>query len=738
MQKSARKICLVATYPPRACGIATFTSDLRKALLENNCQSSVIALTGDSDRFDYPSEVVFEIRQNQLHDYRLAAEYVNFSGIDLVCLQHEFGIFGGSYGKYIVEMLLNLQKPVVTTLHTVISEPNQALRDSLLKVVDASSHLVVMSKKAQLILKEIYQIPENKITIIPHGVPDVPFVDPNFYKDKFNVEGKFVILTFGLISRNKGIELVLKALPEVVKRHREVVYIILGATHPEVKKREGEEYRLWLKRLVRELGLEDYVIFYDRYVDFEALCEFIGACDLYITPYQSKEQIVSGTLSYAIGMGKAVVSTPYFYAEEILADERGKLVEFNNPEQLSEVLIELIENEALRHRMRKRAYKFGRQMTWQNVGKAYSELFEKVISGTRKPPRILQTTGKTILVGDLPEAKIGHIIKLTDNTGIFQHATYGVPDRRYGYTTDDAARALVAVLQYFQQYQDPKAIELAEIYLSFVQYAQTPDGKFHNFMNYAREFIDEYGSEDTIGRALWGLGTTVWLAPSERMQILAKEIFEKTIEKLSLEHPRAIAYAICGLHAFLQKFEGAVLVRRCLTEMADRLVEIYQSSKADDWKWFGNEITYSNAKIPQSMLLAYKITNEDLYKEVGLESLDFLLEQTYNKDGYFDFIGNQGWYYRGCQRAIFSQQPIEAGYTVEACLLAYKITEDLRYLKMARAAMEWFLGRNRLGVKLYDFITGACADGLDPHGASMNQGAESAICCLIGQIACLG
>jgi glycosyltransferase involved in cell wall biosynthesis len=736
-EKAKRKICLVATYPPRACGIATFTSDLRQALLENDCQSSIIALTSDSDRFNYPPEVVFEIRQSQLSDYRLAAEYINFSGVDLVSLQHEFGIFGGNNGKYIIELLLNLQKPVVTTLHTVISQPNHSLKQILLKVADASTHLVVMSKKASSILKKVYEIPASKISVIRHGVPDMPFLDPNFYKDKFNVEGRFILLTFGLMNRNKGIEFVLEALPEVVERHPEVVYIVLGATHPEVKKREGEEYRLWLKRRVAELGLEDYVIFYDRYVDFDELCEFIGACDVYITPYQSKEQIVSGTLSYAVGTGKAIISTPYFYAEELLADGRGKLVEFGNVKKLSETLIKLIENEALRHRMRKKAYKFGRQMTWQNIGKAYAELFEKIISETKKPSKPLQTTGKTVLVGDLPEPKLEHIIKLTDDTGIFQHATYGVPDRRYGYTTDDAARALVAVLNYFQQYRDPKAIELAEIYLSFIQYAQTPDGKFHNFMNYAREFTDEYGSEDTIGRALWGLGTTVSFAPSERMQILAKDIFERTIANLDLKYPRAMAYAICGLHNFLQKYEGAVLVRRCLVELADKLVETYRASRTEDWRWFEDEITYANAKIPQAMLFAYKITEENLYKEIGLEALDFLLEQTY-RNGYFDFVGNQGWYRRGGQRAIFSQQPIEAGYTAEACLLAYTITEESRYLRMARAAMEWFLGRNRLEVKLYDFITGACSDGIDPHGASMNQGAESAICCLIGQLVCSG
>lgn len=729
-----KKVCLISTYPPRACGIATFTFDLRKALLESGYNSSVIAITNELDSFDYPSEVVFEIRQNRLSDYRLAAEFINFSGVDLVCLQHEFGIFGGNHGRYVAELLLNLQKPVVTTLHTVLSTPTEGLKETLLRIADISDHLVVLSNKAISILKDVYGIPEGKISMIHHGVPDMPFVDPNFYKDKFKVEGRLVILTFGLISRNKGIEFMLEALPPVVERHPEIVYIVLGATHPEVKRREGEEYRLWLKRRTRELNLENHVIFFDRYVDFEQLCEFIGACDIYVTPYQSREQIVSGTLAYAVGTGKAIISTPYFYAEEVLANGRGKLVDFRDVHGLSKALIDLIENEAIRHRMRKKAYEFGRQMTWSNVGLAYAELFDKITSGRKKHVSALQTRSNTVFVSEMAEPRLDHLIRLTDDTGIFQHATYGVPDRRFGYTTDDAARALVAVLNYYQQFKDNRAVELARCYLSFIQYAQRPDGKFHNFMDYSRRFTDECGSEDTMGRALWGLGTAISMSPDEKMQVLAKDIFERAIENLRLQYPRAIAYAICGLYSFLQRYEGAILVRRLLIELAEQLMQLYKESSAEDWKWFGDEITYANAKLPQAMLLAYRVTGNEKYLDIGLESFDFLIEQTY-RNGYFDFVGNQGWYRKGQARAIFGQQPIEAGYTIETCCLAYEITGKDFYLDMARAAVEWFLGRNRLGVGLYDFTTGACSDGLDPQGASMNQGAESVICCLLGLLA---
>jgi glycosyltransferase involved in cell wall biosynthesis len=423
--KHRSRECFVATYPPRECGIATFTHDLRLAIAElsGDAVSSVIALTDTLGGYDYPPEVVFEIRQNRLGDYHLAAEYLNLSGVDVVCVQHEFGIFGGAEGRFVTE----LHKPVVTTLHTVLQNPQQGYRDLLLRVAAISDYLVVMNSKAIPILKEVYGIPEEKISMIHHGVPDVPFVDPNYYKDKFDVEGRLVILTFGLLSRNKGIEMMLDALPEVVRTHPEVVYIVLGATHPEVKRCDGEEYRLWLGRRARELGLEDHVVFYDRYVELSELCEFIGACDIYVTPYRSKEQIVSGTLAYAVGMGKAVVSTPYLYAEELLAEGRGQLVNFGDPVELSQTLLKLIDEPATLHRMRKRAYRYGRQMIWSEVAKRYLELFdhaadsyqtEALAKALGHPAKKLRTAAYL-----LPELKLDHLIRLTDDTGIIQHAT---------------------------------------------------------------------------------------------------------------------------------------------------------------------------------------------------------------------------------------------------------------------------------------------------------------------------
>lgn len=724
----------IGTYPPRECGIATFTSDLRQAVaaVDASRQTSVIALTHGAVPTVYPPEVVFEIQQDQLRDYRLAAEYINFSGADVVCLQHEFGIFGGAEGRYVIELLAHLQRPVVTTLHTVLSAPSPALHEALVQVAQLSAHLVVLNSKAIPLLRDVYGIPEEKVTLIPHGVPDVPFVDPNYYKDTFGVEGRLVLLTFGLLSRNKGIELMLAALPEVVRAHPEVIYIVLGATHPEVKRHDGEEYRLALQRQVRSLGLHNHVLFYDRYVAFDELCEFIGACDIYVTPYQAREQIVSGTLAYAVGMGKAVVSTPYLYAEELLADGRGRLVGFRDPRGLAATLNELIDNELARHQMRKRAYAYGRQMLWREVGARYVALFEQVLATHRSStPTAYALAGPRST--ELPAITLRHLWRLTDDTGIVQHATYGIPDRRYGYSTDDVARALVVVLMHYQQCKDDTAAALADRYMSFLHYAQLPDGRFHNFMDYTRRFRDEVGGEDTQGRALWGLGVAVADGVSRGMRALAREMFERALQGLTLTYPHAMAYAICGLHAFLRRYDGATLVRRQLTTLADHLVALFEQHRTPDWRWFAEEMTYGNAKLPQALLLAGQATGERRYSAVGLEALDFLLAVTFQHNQ-FDFIGNNGWYRRGGERAIFGQQAIEAGYTIEACATAYDLTGAPRYLEMERAALEWFLGRNRLGQPLYDLVTGACADGLDPQGVSLNQGAESVICCLLGLV----
>jgi glycosyltransferase involved in cell wall biosynthesis len=727
------KVCFVGTYPPRECGIATFTSDLRRAVgkCDDGVQTAVVAVTKTRDASECPPEVVFEIRQERLHDYRLAAEYINSSDAELVCLQHEFGIFGGPDGSHVTELLRHLRLPVVTTLHTVVGEPTRGLRDTLVRVAAASDHLVVLNGRAVPLLRDVYAIPSGKVSLIHHGVPDVPFLDPNYNKDKFGVEGRLVMLTFGLLSRNKGIETTLEALPQIVRAHPEVVYIVLGATHPEVKRRDGEEYRQFLQQRVRELGLEEHVRFHDRYVSLGELCEFIGACDIYVTTYRSKEQIVSGTLAYAVGMGKAVVSTPYLYAEELLDSGRGRLTSFGDAQGLAHVVNELIEDEAARHRMRKRAYEFGRRMTWPEVGKEYGALFARVASRYQSAARPREAHG---VGAELPAIKLDHLIILTDDTGVIQHAACGVPDRRHGYSTDDAGRALVAVLMHYRQFDDAHAPALATKYLSFLQHAQLPSGHFHNFMRYDRRFADEAGGEDTQGRALWGLGVAVSHGHNEGARALARQMFERALGALELEHPHALAYAVCGLHAFLERYEGATRVRRKLRELAERLSSLYEQNRREDWRWFWDTLTYGNAKLPQAMLLAHEATGEGHFLKAGLESLDFLLAETF-REGHFDFVGNRGWYRRGGRRAVFGQQTIEAGYTAEACSTAYEVTGERRYLELARAAVEWLFGRNRLRAPLYDPATGACSDGLDAHGPSMNQGAESVICCLLGLLA---
>ena len=720
------KACLIGTYPPRLCGIGTFTYDLRHSL--NDIDSHVIAISDMHSKHKYPNEVVFEIRQHDPDDYHLAAEYLNSSGIDLVCLQHEFGIFGGPDGSYINGLLANLTVPVVTTLHTVLREPCPAIRENLIRTVEFSDSLVVLNSQAIHLLRDVYGISEQKIRLIHHGVPDVPFIDPNYYKDKFKVEGRIVLLTFGLLNPNKGIELMIEAMPGIVERCPKAVYLVLGATHPEVKRHCGEEYRESLKRRVSKLGLRNHVVFHDRFVNFSELCEFIGAADIYITPYHSKEQIVSGTLAYAVGMGKAVVSTPYLYAEELLSDGRGELIPFNDSQALAKTVVKLIEDEATRHRTRKRAYEFGRQMIWEEVGKRYSELFARV---TVSAPRISPAARFRDSLSNVREIKLDHLLKLTDDTGIIQHAAFGIPDRRSGYSADDVGRGLAFAVKHHRMYRDSESRFLLSKCLSFLQHAQLPDGRFHNFMTYDRRFADQVGSEDTQGRVLWGLGCAVSDGTDQSVRSLAREMFEKASSGLRLSHPRALAYAICGQYEFLRRYDGASQVRSKLEKFAERLARIYERSTSDQWKWFGDDLTYGNAKMPQAMLLAAEVAGDERFMRIGLESLEFLLAQTY-REGMFDFPGNHGWQKRHGKRAIFGQQPIEAGYMAEALVTTARIADEDRYEQLAQAAVEWLLGRNRLGAPLYDPDSGACADGLDPRGPSMNQGAESVICCLLG------
>ncbi len=730
-------VTFASTYPPTACGLATFTQDLREAVgAVPDVETAIAAIKGEGEALGggASDEVLFEMRRAEEADYAAAAEFISYTGTDVVSLQHEFGIFGGAEGGHVIAFLDALQKPVATTLHTVLADPPPRYRRALLAVADRSERLVVMSEKARALLCEVYGVEAERVRVVPHGVPDVPFEDPDDHKAPLGFEGRTVLLTFGLLGPSKGVEHVLEALPEVAEAHPEVLYVVLGATHPEVKRQQGEGYRRKLKRHVERLGIEENVRFVDKYVEQDELKRYLHACDVYVTPYPAREQICSGTLAYAVGAGKAVVSTPYFHAEELLAEGRGRLVGFEEVGEMSRALKELVADGERRHAMQKAAYAYGRQMTWPRVGERYAEVLGEVAAGRRSASGRRTRTQRSIKQLITPgRISLDHLAAITDDTGVFQHVAYGIPARAHGYCTDDAGRALVVALSYHARRADALSLRLARTYLSFLQHAQRPDGRFRNFMGFDRAFLDEEGSQDTLGRALWGLGAAVAWGPTPAMRVLARQMFERAMHA-ELHHPRALAYALCGTALFLERYAGSAEVRLRLRALADRLAEHYDASCEGGWHWFQDTLTYANAKLPEALLLAYRATGEAALKRRGLEALSFLAEKTYH-DEQFDFIGNRGWYRRGERRAVFGQQPIEAGYMAEACTLAHEVTGEARYWTLAQAAVEWFFGRNRLGARLYDPETGACTDGFDEGGPNLNQGAESVIACLLGLLA---
>lgn len=749
------KVLFIGTYVPKECGIATFTFDLLNSVSEedNDVHCEVIALNDPSETYDYPEEVVFQIQRDRIEDYYRAADFINQSDIDIVCLQHEFGLFWGNAGDYIFALLSGINKPIISTMHTIIQKPEPEYRVSTEKLIRYSEKLIVMSQTAVDMLKDIYKAPEGKIELIFHGVPDCPFNNCSKYKKKLNLKGDPLVLTFGLLSQNKGIENMLDALPEVVSQYPDLVYLILGATHPVIKKNFGETYRQYLHNKVSELGLEKNVVFHDKFVEKEELCDYILASDIYVSPYLSREQIVSGALTYAIGMGKAIVSTPYWYAQEMLSDSRGLLVDFGDTTGFRESLLHLTENPEECDNMRKKAYDFGRKMTWKNVGKQYNMVFTRALKNHNA---YFNMKKFNFLPNQLPEVKLDYLKLLTDDVGIIQHTNLGVPARHYGYSADDVGRALVALTQLIDNQK--KADELWKLittYLSFLEHAQTDTGHFHNFMSYRREFLDEKGSEDTLGRAVYGLGHVVSCPYlSKNIRTLAHTLISRAGPEMEkLNYPRAKAYTMCGLYEMLRtgvdadEFEVVFNSRRDAVKSIDSLiskdtfestfinhanslVDLYEANRKEDWNWFEPTVTYSNAKLSESLLLAYNYTKNRTYRKVGLATLDFLTEIQWKGD-FFDIVGNQGWYSYNGEKPIFDQQPIEAGYLTQAYVSAYEIVRDRRYLELARYSFEYFLGRNRLQTVMYDCSTGAVCDGLNRDGMNCNQGAESIICFLM-------
>ena len=727
------RIAFIGNYLPRQCGIATFTTDLCEAIAAQYSQTTCIALpVNDIEAgYAYPARVRFELTEKDIDSYHRATDFLNINNVDLVCLQHEYGIFGGLAGSHILVLLRELRMPIVTTLHTILHDPDPDQRRVLEEVAALSDRLVVMSERGAEFLHEVYGVLPEKIDLIPHGIPDVPFVDPSFHKDLFGVEGKIVLLSFGLLSANKGIENVIAALPAILARHPNVVYIILGATHPHVVRNEGETYRLSLQWLAQEKGVEGHVIFYNRFVSLEKLVEFIGAADIYITPYLNAAQITSGTLAYTLGAGKAVISTPYWYAEEMLAEGRGALVPFRDPVALADQVIDLLDNEAKRHAMRKRAYVFGREMIWPQVARRYMESFEHA----RAERRHFTSLGFIIKPldkrpGELPPLKLDHLHHMTDGTGILQHALFTVPNYREGYTTDDNARALM-VSALLEALGNEEALELSSRYLAFIWYAfNTETGRFRNFMDYQRHWLEVGGSDDSHGRALWALGTVLGRSNTPALQSMAGWLFERALPAiLDTTSPRAWAFALIGIHEYLRRFAGDRRASQVREELAGRLLRLYQSHRSEKWRWYEDRLAYCNAALPHALLMCGQWIPNNAMTEAGLEALCWLtdLQRADAGGGHFIPIGSNGFYQRGGERARFDQQPVEAQTMVSACLEAYRTTGDECWRKEARRAFEWFLGRNDLNLPIYDPTTGGCRDGLHPDRPNENQGAESTL-----------
>ncbi len=731
-------VAFLSDYLPRRCGIATFTYDLCESVAHQAAGKHdvfTVAVNDVPEGYPYPDRVRFEIRHNVTADYRLAAEFLNINQVSVVCLQHEYGIYGGPSGSHLLGLLRRLRRPLVTTLHTILRNPSDEQRAVLKEVIRLSTRLVVMSETAMDILTDVYDFPGDKAVLIPHGIPDVPFVDPNFYKDQFNVEGKRVLLTFGLLSPGKGIETAIDALPRVVAKHPEVVYVVLGETHPHIKRETGEEYRNSLFRRVTDLGMDEHVLFVNRFVDISELCEYLGTADIYVTPYLNEDQIVSGTLAYALGTGKATVSTPYWYAREMLRDGRGRIVPFRDPTALADQVIDLLDNEIELNATRKRAYTFCRKMVWKRVAQDYLDLFAEAREAWVENRLIVPAARveRQEKPHELPEVDLRHLRTLTDDTGVLRGCLFSTPDRSQGYCTDDNARALLVTSLLWEQNQDESVLPLMQTYLAFLAHAMDDEtGRFHAFLNYDRTWSEVIGSEESHARALWALGVATALCPHESQIALATRLFKRALSVADdFTSARAWALTVVGIHGYLRRFGGDSEVRRSRADLTSRLAKAFTDHASDDWFWCEDVVTYVNGKLPHALLMSGKWMNKGEWIDLGKRALRWLLQHQTSETGMLSLVGTDGWYRRGGERARFDQLPIEAHALVDACVEAYHVTREREWVDHARRAFHWFLGDNDLRTPLYDFTTGGCRDGLHADRVNENQSAESTLAWLM-------
>lgn len=731
------KLGFIGTFPPRECGLATFTQNLISAVHEGSSFATVsdtvvIAMNDFKDDYEYPPEVVFTIDQDNQQDYIRAADFINNSDIDICILEHEYGIFGGESGIFILSLLSRLTTPYIVTLHTVLKDPSFLQKIIVQEIATSAFKVVVMSNMATEFLKDIYQVHPDKIMIIEHGVPAFE-ENLNVQKDMQKFQGRKLLMTFGLLSRNKGIETVIKALPELVKKHPEVLYVIIGNTHPSVLRQSGEEYRNYLKRLAVQLKVENNVYFINKFVTDEQLFGWLKQIEIYITPYNNEAQITSGTLSYAIGAGAAVVSTPYWHALELLADNRGKLFPFKDSEALLEILSDLLDNPQELDLIRHNAYQYGQHLKWPRIGARYWELAAEA-SRNYKP---LSAHTRFPDADDFPIFNLTHVTRLTDNTGIVQHAKYGIPNLKEGYCLDDNTRALIMITMAYRQLKSPETLKLLPVYLSFVHYMQTDGGHFRNFLHFNRQYLDEIGSEDSFGRNIWALGYLIRYAPDNSYREFGSELFYKSVEVFTeLKSVRGFANTIIGVCHYLKYNQSDEGMMKMLIELTEKLMNALRKESEKNWYWFENIMTYDNGILPLALLHSAEITGNTEVKEAGIKTLDFLKEKTFSKE-YFTPVGNNGWLKKGEEMPLFDQQAIEVMAMVLLFEQAYQVTKDASYIELMFTTFMWFLGENELHIPLYDHETHGCCDGLQYNGINRNQGAESTLAYLIAHLTVL-
>lgn len=729
------RIAFIGNSPPRQCGIATFTSDLSRAMAgeAGDVQTSIVAVTDDKQSYAYPADVIFEIREGEVEDYVTAARILNEGQFDAVSLQHEFGIFGGPDGEFIIMLLANLRIPVVTTCHTILADPTPSQLRVLQKVIAHSSRVVAMAEKGRSLLTEVYGVTPQKIDVIAHGIPDRPFHDPEVAKAKRGYAGRPLILTFGLLSPNKGIEVVIDAMPAILNDSPQAVYIVLGATHPTLLRSQGEAYRDSLRQRAEQLGVGHAVQFLNRFVDLPTLLDFIAMCDVYVTPYLDEAQMTSGTLAYSFGMGSAVVSTPYWHALDLLADDRGVLVPFGDAPATATAIAALLGDDDARMTMRRLAYEAGRAMIWSHVAELYLDSMTRAREAAR--PKLVSDLVSLRMKRPPQQTalKLGHFHAMCDDTGIMQHAIFSVPDRSHGYCVDDNARALLLSSLLSSAGELGIADRMTASFAAFVEHAWNPDtGRFRNFMSFDRRWLEDEGSEDSHGRTLWALGSCMLFDTDAPRRRWASALFARAMGvTATFSSPRAWAFSLLGLDAYCQVNPQDTDSRLLRMQLAEKLMDLEQRVSKGDRRWFEEGLSYENARLSQALITTGQSAGMPEFVEAGLATLTWLMTQQTAQAGHFRAIGTDGFFEIGQAPRLFDQQPVEATATIAACLAAHEATADITWMQAANRAFNWFTGSNDHDISLVDRETGSCRDGLHADRPNENRGAESVLCYLI-------